>query len=403
MWPRRVGLPVSLPASMSWTSLTLSSHTNSVDKTPYGDYLLSGRHTDAIYKISKDDKSIIWRLGGVKSDFPIHGDLKFSRQHDVRFRGQNETHLLISILDNAKGIDHTFAPTHEFSRGLLLAINERDMTVSIEKQLDHPFTEDRFSPRRGNYQVLPNDNIFMGWSEQGCQSEHSSDGTLLQEAIFSVKWLGTYRQYKFPFVGLPLQPPDTHSEARGGGNNDASTIVHVSWNGATEVRTWNLYKTTSKGEAEVLLASADKHGFETKLEHDGYAGYVVVKGLDKDGEVLGSSKVFKTIVNNDVPESALDAERQWLRSMGDHGILDRLPSVSDHPISSFLVGFLFSAGVLFAGWYARRKGVFRLFRTARYSRLRQAKEDPGYQDFAEEFDEQSLPLRDSRKESLDGT
>lgn len=309
--------------------------------------------------------------------------------------------MLLSILDNAKGIDHTPGyPTHDFSRGLLLAVNERDMTVSIEKQYDHPFTEDRFSPRRGNYQLLPNGNVFMGWSEQGCQSEHAPDGTLLQEAIFAVKWLGTYRQYKFPFVGLPNTPPDIHSEAVGNDKGDANTIVHVSWNGATEVRTWNLYKTTRKGEPEVLLTSVDKGGFETKLEHNGLASYVVVKGLDKNGDVLGTSKQFKTIVNNEVPQSALDEEKEWLHSMGDYGLLEKLPKLSDHPISSFLVGFLFSVGVLIAGWYGRRKGVFRMFRSARYQRLRQGKEHPGYEDFEDEYD-QALPLQSARKESLD--
>lgn len=397
----RVGLHVGVAALAFPTELTPASHTNSIDKTDDGDYLYSGRHTDTIYKISKDDKRIIWRLGGVKSDFPMSGELVFARQHDVRFRGQNDTHLMLSILDNAKGKDHTFAPTHKFSRGLLFAVNERDMTVSIEKEIPHPFTEDRYSFRRGNYQILPNDNIFMGWAEQGCQSEHAPDGTILQEAIFSVKWLGTYRQYKFPFVGLPVVPPDVHAEAIGTANGKASTIVHVSWNGATEVCSWNLYKTTDKGEPEVLLVSIDKQSFETKLTHDSFASHVVVKGLDQDGNVLGSSNVFTTIVNDDVPEPAIAAERQWLQKMGGSGLFSGIPSVSDHPIPSFFVGFILSAGLLLAGWYARRKGVFRLFRTARYQRLRQVKEHSGYQDFAEEFDEQSLPLQDSRKGSLD--
>ena len=53
-------------------------HCNSIDKCPDGHYLLSARHADTIYKVSKDDGSILWRLGGVQSDF--ESDFRFSRQ-----------------------------------------------------------------------------------------------------------------------------------------------------------------------------------------------------------------------------------------------------------------------------------------------------------------------------------
>ncbi len=56
-------------------------HANSLDKFPDdGSYLLSGRHTDAIYKIAPNG-TIIWRLGGPKSDF--EADFQFLRQVSV--------------------------------------------------------------------------------------------------------------------------------------------------------------------------------------------------------------------------------------------------------------------------------------------------------------------------------
>ena len=78
------------------------SHPNSVDKASDGDLLLSGRHTDTIYKISTEDGSIVWRLGGKQSDFELGPGVKFSRQHDIRFRGMNKTHTMVSMLDNAR-------------------------------------------------------------------------------------------------------------------------------------------------------------------------------------------------------------------------------------------------------------------------------------------------------------
>ena len=54
-------------------------HINSVDKFANGDYLASGRHTSTLYRISKDDGHIIWRLGGCydQSDFVMEDNLPF--------------------------------------------------------------------------------------------------------------------------------------------------------------------------------------------------------------------------------------------------------------------------------------------------------------------------------------
>lgn len=68
-----MGLPVRSPKAYSIVSLTPESHGNSIEKLPDGDYLLSGRRTYAVYKISHKDGSIVWRLGGKKSDFKIDG------------------------------------------------------------------------------------------------------------------------------------------------------------------------------------------------------------------------------------------------------------------------------------------------------------------------------------------
>lgn len=134
-------------------------HVNAVDKTLKGDYILSVRHTDTIYKISAGDGSILWRLGGAKSDFHSE-DVVFSRQHDARYRGQNSTHMWISIMDNSKGEDPQPA-TNDSSRGLLIAVDENNMVATLEAHYDHP-VPDSLVPRRGNYQALPNGNVLMG-------------------------------------------------------------------------------------------------------------------------------------------------------------------------------------------------------------------------------------------------
>ena len=69
-------------------------HANSADKTSEGDFILSARHADTLYKISSVDGSIIWRLGARDSDFIHVDDFKFTRQHHVRYHGKRLAGLL---------------------------------------------------------------------------------------------------------------------------------------------------------------------------------------------------------------------------------------------------------------------------------------------------------------------
>jgi hypothetical protein len=215
-------------------------HANSADKTPEGDYVFSCRHADALYKISHKDGSIIWRLGGTKSDFVHIDDFRFTRQHMVRYRGGNSTHTILSILDNAKGQEKFRGPSHPFSRGLIIALDESStpMTAEIIGQYDHPDGPGNHAHRRGGCQILPNGNVFMGWSEQALMSEHAADGTILMQARLQPEWMGSYRAFKFEdWVGMPDDPPDVVARAVKPTNleDGVRTEVFVSWNGATEV------------------------------------------------------------------------------------------------------------------------------------------------------------------------
>ena len=245
---------------------TLHSHFNSVDKFPDGDYLVSSRHTDALYKISHINGSIIWRLGGVKSDFHLNYQAKFTRQHHARVHEQNETHTIISLFDNAKGSGPHEHKSHDYSRGLVLALRTDEMLAEIVAEFAHP--RRAITNSRGSCQILPDGNVFMGWAYHTLISEHAPDGRMLMEARLK-KNLHTYRSYKFSWVGRPKDPPNVVSAAFVAGNN-TSTDVFVSWNGATEVAKWKLYETSVSGGNRRLVASAKRKGFETALTYNRY-------------------------------------------------------------------------------------------------------------------------------------
>lgn len=328
--------------------LTISRHANSVDKVPDGDYVFSGRHCDTIFKISHVDGSIVWRLGGKNSDFEMNG-IKFSRQHDVRCRGQNETHTLVSFLDNAQGEDGK-PSTHEFSRGLLIALrtDTDPMEASLVASYDQPWGG--HAQRRGNFQVLDNGNVFMGWSEQGRHSEHSPDGTLLQQARFDLDWMGTYRNYKFPYVGRPNTIPDAKAVAYLQDEEEKVNPIMkawVSWNGDTEVKTWKLYGGDSK-DSMSEVDSAERKGFETGFQQDGYMKWVNLKGLDKDDKVLGETGPVRVEMHPSMPKSKVESEVLEATYVT---CKTTVYTPIANPLFIFLLSFTCATGVFLLTWF----------------------------------------------------
>ena len=72
-------------------------HGNSVAEDWDGNLLVSFRHLNAVYKISRFDGQVIWELGGKTSSFTFQNDPGFSGQHDAK-RLPNGN---ISLFDNA--------------------------------------------------------------------------------------------------------------------------------------------------------------------------------------------------------------------------------------------------------------------------------------------------------------
>ncbi|KAJ5617577.1 hypothetical protein N7537_002691 [Penicillium hordei] len=238
-------------------------HMNSVDKSTNGDYLISARHTNAIYLISSQDGQIIWRLGGKKSNFEM--DFQFTGQHSARFVSQNSTHIIISFLDNGA----TF-----------MAVNEP--------------TSSAMNPARGNMQTLSNTNVLVSWSYYGYMSEFTHDGQLLMDASFASERFSTYRAYKFPWRSRPVYAPTLLSSCYGVNGSALSTVFHVSWNGATDVQRWRFFARANATAVDREIGEVAKNGFESSFIASGFMDWVSVQALDSEGNVLGASGVLRT-------------------------------------------------------------------------------------------------------------
>ena len=71
-------------------------HGNAIEREEDGNYLVSFRNLNAIYKVNRATGNIMWQLGGKTSDFSFANDAGFSGQHDIRRLSNGD----ISLYDN---------------------------------------------------------------------------------------------------------------------------------------------------------------------------------------------------------------------------------------------------------------------------------------------------------------
>lgn len=265
-------------------------HINSIDKNEDGDYLISSRHTCAIYKISGKDGSVIWRLGGANPSFTSI-NFSFSQQHDARWLLENKTHTVLSLYNNGY---NGFTKTHDYSSGMIIVIDHVSKTATQVREYVPPGLT-LLSSSQGNLQVLPNNNIFIGWGNNPFVSEYSENGELLLWGYLAKEVTMNYRAQKFDWDGNPTDSPALWAYSKGVAE-DSPTTLYVSWNGATRVRWWRFYGSMQQQGPFKLLGMAYKNGFETEYTYDNYTAWCYAEALDGDGQVLGRSTTRMTFV-----------------------------------------------------------------------------------------------------------
>jgi hypothetical protein len=253
------------------------AHLNSIQMVPDGNLLISARHTNTVYKISRRTGNILWRLGGSRSDFKMAGGSDFIAQHHARLQPDGS----ITLFDNGGPPD----PGRE-SRVLWLNVNEDKMRVSVRKSYRYRRPLKAFS--QGSAQVLGNGDVFVGWGgNEPYFSEYTPKGSAVFDAHFKPKSDDTYRAYRFPWHGRPEHAPDVAARAHAG-----KTGVYASWNGATEVARWQVLAGGSKTSLSPV-ATVARDGFETQATINGEPAFVQVRALDSSGNPLGTSRAVK--------------------------------------------------------------------------------------------------------------
>jgi hypothetical protein len=247
-------------------------HINSIDVDHDDNLLISARNTSAVYKIERRSGEILWRLGGKKSDFEMGKGTKIAWQHDAR-RQDDGT---ITIFDNGAG-----PQVHPQSRGIVVELDEEEMKTTLVRKYTHP--DALVSTSQGNMQVLPNGNVVVGWGSEPFVSEFSHDGELLFDARIPPDD-DSYRAFRFPWMGQPAEAPDVAADRR----SDDEVTLYASWNGATEVESWEVLAGPDPDRLETL-GSVPRNGFETAISARTEEPHVAVQARDASGRILGTS------------------------------------------------------------------------------------------------------------------
>jgi len=257
-----------LPDDGPWDYL----HLNSVDLDGNGDLILSARHTDTVYKVSRQTGEVVWRLGGASSDFALPEEAVFRKQHDARWHEDGT----ISLFDNATADnDDPVQP-----RGLVFRLDEDAGTAELMRELAPPRATN--SSSQGNFTINDDGSATIGWGSSNLVTSYGPDDAVTYDVSMPPGY-SSYRSFRLPWSAQPLDDPIVAV-----GQEGDRAVAWVSWNGATEVAAWQLL---GGPDADTLadLGTTARTGFETDVTLPADAAVMVLQALDGDGQVLGAS------------------------------------------------------------------------------------------------------------------
>jgi Arylsulfotransferase (ASST) len=142
-------------------------HINAVERYGPGHFLVSLRHTDAIYDVARSNGHVVWKLGGTSTpqSLQIVGDSgpDFGGQHDIRVLPDGT----VTLHDN--GTDRGRP-----ARALRFSIDAAARTATLVEQIADPSPED--SPCCGSARKLPGGDWVISWGGTHLVTEQTPSG-----------------------------------------------------------------------------------------------------------------------------------------------------------------------------------------------------------------------------------
>ena len=137
-------------------------HINSVFRDDNGDYIMSLRWASSIIKVDGDTSDIIWRLGGLRSDFEIDDHWGGPcGQHTAQINSKGN----LIYFDNGTNCPELpeyeeRASTPARMRYVEYELDEQAMTAELVREIIHPTYT---TGPTGSVQELPNDHVLVSW------------------------------------------------------------------------------------------------------------------------------------------------------------------------------------------------------------------------------------------------
>jgi hypothetical protein len=253
------------------------SHLNSIEL--HGDKMvLCARNTWAVYEVSIATGKILWTLGGKRSSFRLGPGVQFAYQHDAQLHPDGT----LTLFD-----DEATPEVRHLSRGLVIKLDFQAHKATVLHEYTHP-QDELLSGSQGNMQILPNGDAFVGWGPEPYFSEYSPAGELVYDGHFP-RPVGSYRAYRFPWIGWPSDKPSVAAR----NESEGKLSVFASWNGATQVASWQVLAGASTSALRPVGRASSRAGFETRIRVATREHYVAVRALDFTGNNLGTSAAVK--------------------------------------------------------------------------------------------------------------
>jgi hypothetical protein len=181
------GFPAAIPGFPdAWDVF----HINSVDRQPDGDYVVSARHFESIFRVDHPSGDVLWTLGGPKprdgqNPLEIVGDQLGGpkRTHDARLVGN-----VLTMFDNRAG-------TGQPSRAVAYEIDE----VKREARFLWEIRNTRTAPTLGSVRQAADGSVLVCWGDgiQPLIEEFAADRVTRLMSITQVGGGASYRAVKY--------------------------------------------------------------------------------------------------------------------------------------------------------------------------------------------------------------
>jgi hypothetical protein len=257
-------------------------HINSVKIDTDHNLLISGRHTDTVYKVDRHTGQVIWRMGGKNSSFAMGPGTAFTWQHDAEAVRRN----VYRVFDNRWNQIPSTPPSGPESRVLYIRVDPNAGTATRVRHIEYPGTG-LLAGSQGNAQSLPNGNVLVNWGAADHITEFTPANQLIFDASFPAGY-NSYRAYRAPWVGTPSWNPFIRLASPGG-----NLQFDVLWNGAGTVARWRLLGGPDPAHLSVL-GSIRWNGYDTAFQLSSVPAYISAVALDARGAVLGRTGVRPT-------------------------------------------------------------------------------------------------------------